>query len=141
MADPLLGSATVFFIGGILCPIPVDSQIDTPIQISILQKYRGIYVHCVIYTIFFSGIAGVGTFLLLTPHTSPFINPPQLLVVSDRNNNASVYNNLSATTGLASAFSELLSSSILRKTILEEIGDTSFDSTINTAAIPESSPD
>ena len=73
-------------------------------------------------------VSGVGT--LLYKSTATF-------VVSDRNSNASVYSNLSNTTGLASVFSELLSSSILQGTILKEIGNIPFDATIKTTVIPE----
>lgn len=82
-------------------------------------------------------IVGVGTFFVADTTYTPVYKSTVVFVVSDRNSNASVYSNLSSTTGLASVFSELLSSSILRETILEEIGDTTFNGTIHTAVIPE----
>ena len=48
----------------------------------------------------------------------------------------SVYSNLSSTSNLAGLFTELLNSSIMRKTILQETDISSFDGTIDTAVVP-----
>ena len=58
-------------------------------------------------------------------------------VVSAKDDSATVYQNLSATTGLAEVFSEVLNSSILRQAVAEELQDNSFQSTIQAAAVPE----
>lgn len=58
-------------------------------------------------------------------------------VVSVRDSSSTVYQNLSATSNLASVFSEVLNSSILRTKILEQLGMPSFDGTISAEAIAE----
>lgn len=58
-------------------------------------------------------------------------------VVSAKGSSTTVYQNLSATTNLATVFSEVLNSSILRKTVLQTLGMTSFDGTISASAIAE----
>lgn len=58
-------------------------------------------------------------------------------VVSVQDSSGTVYQNLSATSNLASVFSEVLNSSILRSKILAQLGMRSFDGTISAEAIAE----
>ena len=58
-------------------------------------------------------------------------------VVSVQGSSTTVYQNLSATSNLATVFSEVLNSSLLRSAILEELGMTSFDGTISASAVEE----
>lgn len=58
-------------------------------------------------------------------------------VVSTRGSSATVYQNLSATTNLASVLSEVLNSSVLRRAILDELQVSGFEGTISAAAVEE----
>lgn len=58
-------------------------------------------------------------------------------VVTMRNSSSTVYQNLSATTNLATVFSEILNSSILRKAVLEDLGLSSFAGSISAAAVKD----
>ena len=58
-------------------------------------------------------------------------------VVTTRDSSATVYQNLSATTNLAAVFSEVLNSSILRKTVLADLQMTAFDGSIVARAVPD----
>lgn len=57
-------------------------------------------------------------------------------VVSMQESSTTVYQNLSATTSIASVFSEVLNSSLLRKTVNGELG-TAFQGTITASAVAE----
>lgn len=81
--------------------------------------------------------AGVGSYIYTDMSYEPVYQTTTTFVVTTRSSSSSVYSNLSSTTSLASVFTELLNSSILRKTILEETGLTSFDGTINAAVVSE----
>ena len=50
---------------------------------------------------------------------------------------SSVYQNLTATTNLAATFSEVLNSSILRKSVVQTLGTGSFNGRIEASAIEE----
>lgn len=82
-------------------------------------------------------MVGVGTYIVSDLSYQPQYKTTMTFVVTDRDSNSTVYNNLSSTNTLATVFSELLNSSILRKSILQEIGSTSFDGTIHAAVVPE----
>ena len=82
-------------------------------------------------------MAGMGSYIYTDVTYIPQYKTTMTFVVSDCSSDSSVYSNLSTTTGLASVFSEMLSSSILRSTILEKLGDTTFDGTISASVIPE----
>ena len=69
----------------------------------------------------------VGTELLYEPNYTTTTT----FVVTTRDSSASVYQNLTATSNLASVFSEVLNSSILRKTVLEDLQMSAFDGTIS----------
>lgn len=58
-------------------------------------------------------------------------------VVSMQGSSSSVYQNLTATTNLAATFSEVLNSSILRKSVVQTLGTGSFNGRIEASAIEE----
>ncbi len=80
---------------------------------------------------------GVGTYIVTDMRYEPQYRTETTLVVTTRGSSASVYSNLDSTTKLASMFTELLNSSILRKTIMQELGMSSFGGSITTSVIPE----
>ena len=67
----------------------------------------------------------------------PIYSTTTTFVVSVQGSSTTVYQNLSATSNLATVFSEVLNSSLLRSAILEELGMTSFDGTISASAVEE----
>lgn len=82
-------------------------------------------------------LVSMGTYILSDMAYRPSYTTNTTFVVSVRGDSTTVYQNLSATTNLASVFTEVLNSSILHKTILEEVGLASFDGSIRAAAVPE----
>lgn len=82
-------------------------------------------------------VLGVGAYIKTDLEYTPEYQTTTTFVVTNRGSSSSVYNNLSSTSSLASVFTELLNSSILRKAILEDLGIQSFDGTINASAVPE----
>ena len=82
-------------------------------------------------------VLGVGAYIKADLEYTPAYQATTTFVVTNRGSSSSVYNNLSSTSSLASVFTELLNSSILRKAILEDLGIQSFDGTIQASAIPE----
>lgn len=68
---------------------------------------------------------------------TPVYSTTTTFVVSVQGSSTTVYQNLSATSNLATVFSEVLNSSLLRRAILEELGMTSFDGSISAAAVAE----
>lgn len=82
-------------------------------------------------------LAGMIGYVVSEMVYEPTYSTTTTFVVSKQGNSSTVFQNLSATTNLANVFSEILNSSLLRKTILEELGMTSFDGTITASAIAE----
>lgn len=80
---------------------------------------------------------GIGAYIVTDACYEPVYQARTTFVVTSRSSASSVYSNLTSTTGLASVFTEVLNSSLLRKAILAEIGSSSFDGSINAAVIPE----
>ena len=80
---------------------------------------------------------GVGAYIISDTVYSPRYTCKMTFVVTDRSSSATVYSRLSSAKELASVFSELLNSSILRKEILADIGKTSFDGSISSSTISE----
>ena len=81
-------------------------------------------------------MVGVGTYIVTDLQYSPVYQTKTTFVVTTRSSSSTVYTNLSSTSNLAGVFTELLNSSILRKSIVQEMGVTSFNGTINTQVIP-----
>lgn len=87
--------------------------------------------------VFAAVLIGVGTYIVSDLTYKPVYQTNTTFVVSTRGSSGSVYSNLTSTTSLATVFTDLLNSSILRKTVLQELGMDSFDGTITTGVIPE----
>lgn len=81
-------------------------------------------------------VVGVGTYIVTDTKYSPVYQTQTTFVVTNRSSSSTVYSNLSSTSNLAGVFTELLNSSILRKSIVEEMGVSSFNGKISTAVIP-----
>ena len=82
-------------------------------------------------------LAGMVAYVVSGLCYQPVYRTNTTFVVSAKGSSTTVYQNLSATTNLATVFSEVLNSSILRSAILEELDMPSFDGTISACAIPE----
>ena len=82
-------------------------------------------------------LAGMAAYVISDLLYTPSYATTTTFVVSAKGSSTTVYQNLNATTNLAAVFSEVLNSSILRKTILETLGMSSFDGSISATAIAE----
>ncbi len=82
-------------------------------------------------------LAGMAAYVVSDLLYVPSYATTTTFVVSAKGSSTTVYQNLSATTNLATVFSEVLNSSLLRKSILETLGMASFDGTIDASAIAE----
>lgn len=80
---------------------------------------------------------GVGSYIMTDMEYEPRYQAKATFVVTTRSSAATVYSNLSSTTEMASVFSELINSSVMRKNILAAMGTTYFDGSISAAAVPE----
>ncbi len=90
------------------------------------------------YLIVFAAVfMGIAAYVVTDQLYTPEYTTTTTFVVSAQGNSTTVYQNLSATTSLATVFSEVLNSSILRDVVLEELEMTSFDGTISASAIDE----
>jgi len=81
-------------------------------------------------------VFGVGAYILTDLSYEPVYRTTTTFVVTSRGSSTTVYSNLSSTSSVASVFTELLNSSLLRKTIVQEMGVPSFNGTISTSVIP-----
>lgn len=79
---------------------------------------------------------GVGTYISADMNYQPVYQTKTTFVVTTRGSSTTVYSNLSSTSNLAGLFTELLNSSLMRKTIVQEMGVDSFGGTIDTAVVP-----
>ncbi len=80
---------------------------------------------------------GFGAYIYTDMTYEPVYQTNTTFVVTARGSANTVYSNLSSTSSLANVFTDLLNSSILHKTILEQMGAESFDGTITTQVIPQ----
>lgn len=81
-------------------------------------------------------MVGVGSYIITDMQYVPVYQTKTTFVVTTRSSSNTVYSNLSSTSNLAQVFTELLNSSILRKAIVQEMGVSSFNGTIDTAVVP-----
>ena len=84
-----------------------------------------------------AAMVGVGSYILSDLSYAPRYQTTSTLVVTSRSSSGSVYSNLSSASNLAGVFSQLLNSSVFRKTILAEAGVQSFDGTISASVISD----
>lgn len=82
-------------------------------------------------------LVGMTAYIVSDSTYRPAYTTTTTFVVSVRDSSSTVYQNLSATTNLATVFTEVLNSSILRDAILEELGMTSFAGTIRAVPMAE----
>ena len=82
-------------------------------------------------------LAGMITYTASDLLYVPTYSTTTTFVVSVQGSSTTVYQNLSAASNLATVFSEVLNSSLLRSAILEELGMTSFDGSISASAVEE----
>lgn len=80
---------------------------------------------------------GVGAYVVTDLTHQNHYATQTTFVVSTRSSSNTVYDNLASTTQLASVFSELMNSSLLRATVLEQEGLGHFSGSITASAIPE----
>ena len=80
---------------------------------------------------------GVSAYILTDMRYEPQYQSRVTFVVTSRSGTSNVYNNLTSTTEMASVFSELINSSMMRKNIMEETDVTYFDGTISAVVVPE----
>lgn len=80
-------------------------------------------------------MVGVGAYIYTDNSYKPQYRTNTIFVVTTRGSSTTVYTNLSSTSSVAGLFTELLNSSIMRKTIVQEMGEP-FDGTISTSVIP-----
>ena len=81
-------------------------------------------------------MVGVGTYIIKDATYTPNYRTSAVFVVTTKGSSTTVYNNLNSTSNVATLFTELLSSSLMRKTVMEEIGVSALDATITTSQIP-----
>lgn len=81
-------------------------------------------------------VVGVSSYITTDLQYVPVYQTKTTFVVTTRSSSNTVYSNLSSTSSLAEVFTELLNSSILRKTIVQELGISSFHGKIDTAVVP-----
>lgn len=82
-------------------------------------------------------VLGVSAYIVTDINYEPLYQSKVTFVVTSRGTTANVYNNLSSVNGLAAVFSELINSSVMRKYILQAMGETSFSGTISSAVVTE----
>ena len=80
-------------------------------------------------------MVGVGTYIATDLSYKPVYKTNATFVVTTQGSSTTVYSNLSSTSSVAGLFTELLNSSIMRKTIMAEMGVTWLDATVSTAVI------
>lgn len=82
-------------------------------------------------------IAAMAVYVVTESSYEPQYTTETTFVVSTQKSSATVFQNLSATSSLASMFSEVLNSSLLRKTVNESLDGAVFTGRIEAAAIAE----
>lgn len=78
---------------------------------------------------------GIGAYVLSDVLYTPQYQTNATFVVTSRSSSGTVFTNLSSANSLANVFKEVINSSLLRKTVLQEAGITYFDGTINARSI------
>lgn len=83
-------------------------------------------------------IVGMVAYIVTDTFYVPFYQTNTTLVVTTRDSSANVFSNLTSTTALANVFTELVTSSVFRQTILEQTGVENFSGAITASAVPDS---
>lgn len=79
---------------------------------------------------------GVGAYIAADSAYVPTYRTSAVFVVTTKGSSTTVYNNLTSTSNVASLFTEVLNSTIMRRAIMEEMGVDYLDATVSTAVIP-----
>ena len=82
-------------------------------------------------------ICGMAAYVYTDSGYVPYYSSSTTLVLTTRDSASTVYDNLDSTTTLATVFTEVLNSSVMRNNILRELGMDSFDGSIRASAIAE----
>ena len=82
-------------------------------------------------------LAAASAYIYYDRSYKPQYTTDTTFVISSQGNSTTVYQNLNAASSLASVFSELINSSILREKILGSLGMRSFSGRITSSVIPE----
>lgn len=82
-------------------------------------------------------IVGMGAYVYTDSGYVPWYSTSATLVLTTRDSSSSVYDNLDSTSTLATVFTEVLNSSVMRNNILDELKMDSFDGSIYASAIEE----
>lgn len=82
-------------------------------------------------------IVGIGTYIFTDYTYKPVYRTTTTFVVTTRGSNTTIFSNLTSTSSVAAVFSELLNSSMMRESILLELGTDSFDGSITAQVISE----
>jgi len=78
---------------------------------------------------------GIGAYIYTDSGYVPYYDTSATLVLTTRDSSSTVYSKLDATSSLATVFTEILNSSVMRNNILDELGMDSFNGTIQASAI------
>lgn len=81
-------------------------------------------------------MVGVGAYIATDSSYAPSYRTSATFVVTTRGSSTTVYSNLSSTSNVAALFTELLNSSIMRKTVAQEMGVPYLNAQITTAVVP-----
>lgn len=81
-------------------------------------------------------MVGVSTYIVKDASYAPVYKTNTVFVVTSKGSSTTVYNNLTSTSNVASLFTELMNSSIMRKNVMAQMGVSSLDATISTSVIP-----
>lgn len=82
-------------------------------------------------------MVGVATYIRVDSAYAPVYRTTTTYVVTTHSTSSTVYSNLTSASSLATVFSELLNSSVMRKAILQQIQADSFGGSIQAAVVPE----
>ena len=82
-------------------------------------------------------LVGMASYVAAEVTYVPQYSTTTTFVVSAKDDSATVYQNLSAATGLAEVFSEVMNSSILRQAVAEELANDGFQGAIRASVVPE----
>ena len=80
-------------------------------------------------------MVGTGSYISTEMSYQPVYKTTTTFVVTTQGSSTTVYSNLSSTSSVASLFTELLNSSIMRKNIMAEMGVSYLDATVTTSVI------
>ena len=90
-----------------------------------------------VFILVVSLIFGMAAYVYTDTGYVPWYRTESTLVLTTRDSSSTVYNNLDSTTTLATIFTEILNSSVMRNNILDELGMDAFNGSIYASAIQE----